>query len=210
MSFVLVLLLQLGLQLPNPDANVNVGGEIEGPYIDIDVLGQTTKVILKNGLTVIVRESNAVGLTSIITHVKVGYFDEPDRLSGISHVIEHMFFKGTPERGVGEIARQTKALGGSLDAYTYYDRTVFQAVVPSDNAVAALEIQADALWNPVFDPVELVSEIEVVLPETVAIRYARGPPGADTRRGRRVLRSVLSAFERHPGSRRSVRARRDA
>ena len=165
MYFVLALLLQLAVQLPDPDANVIVGGEIEGPYILWEVDGQTTKVILKNGLTVLVRENNAVGLTSITTHVKVGYFDEPDDLSGISHVIEHMFFKGTPERGVGEIAKQTKALGGSLGAYTYYDRTVFEVVVPADNAAAAMEIQADALWNPVFDPVELVSEIEVILQE---------------------------------------------
>ena len=136
-----------------------------GPYIFREDVGQTTKVILQNGLTVIVREQHAVPLTSVTTHVKVGYFDEPDRVSGISHVIEHMFFKGTQRRQVGQIAKETKALGGFLNAYTAYDRTVYRAVVPAANTVAAMDIQADALWNPTFDAEELAREIEVVLQE---------------------------------------------
>ena len=67
------------------------------PYTFREDQGQTTKVILQNGLTVIVREQQAVPLASITTFVKAGYFDEDDRISGISHVIEHMFFKGTVE-----------------------------------------------------------------------------------------------------------------
>ena len=125
----------------------------------------TTKVVLQNGLTVILRENTSVPLTAITTMVKAGYFDEDDRISGISHVIEHMFFKGTPSRPVGEIARETKALGGYLNAYTYYERTCYYTVVPAENAIKALEIQADALWNSSFDADELKREIEVVLQE---------------------------------------------
>jgi zinc protease len=189
MSLFLALLLQLAPQLPNPDANVNVGGEILGPYIFREDQGQTTKVILKNGLTVIVRENNAVPLTSVTTHVKVGYFDEPDRVSGIAHVIEHMFFKGTERRGVGQIAKETKALGGSLNAYTSYDRTVYHTVVPADNAAGAMAIQADALLNPVFDAEELAREIEVVLQEND--RKLDNPPA--------VVQEQLyaTAFARH-------------
>jgi zinc protease len=140
-------------------------GEILGPFTFREDQGPTTKVVLKNGLTVIVREQHATPLVSITTHVKAGYFDEEDRISGISHVIEHMFFKGTEKRPVGEIARETKALGGTLNAYTYYDRTVYYTIVPASNAVAALDIQADALWHSSFDPAELKREIEVVLQE---------------------------------------------
>src|SRR5262245_51587273 len=139
--------------------------QIEGPYMFREDQGQTTKVILKNGLTAIVREQQAVPLANITTYVKAGYFDEDDRISGISHVIEHMFFKGTATRPVGEIAKETKALGGTLNAYTYYDRTVFYTVVPASNALAALDIQADALWHSSFDEAELKREIEVVLQE---------------------------------------------
>ena len=139
--------------------------QIVEPYTFREDQGQTTKVVLKNGLTVLVREQQAIPLVSINTYVKAGYFDEDDRISGISHVIEHMFFKGTTKRPVGEIARETHALGGYLNAYTYYDRTVYHTEVPAENMEKALEIQADALWNSVYDATELKREIEVVLQE---------------------------------------------
>src|SRR5437867_8976112 len=152
MLMALILFLQVvpQLRLPEPEAN-----QIVGPYIFREDQGQTTKVILQNGLTVLIREQHAVPLASITTFVKAGYFDEADRISGIAHVIEHMFFKGTARRPVGEIARETKALGGYLNAYTYYDRTVYYTVVPSENALKALDIQADALWKSTFDAAEL-------------------------------------------------------
>src|SRR6516165_8333927 len=140
-------------------------GQIVEPYTFREDQGQTTKVILKNGLTVLIREQQAIPLVSINTHLKVGYFDEDDRISGISHVIEHMFFKGTAKRPVGEIARETRALGGYLNAFTYYDRTVYHTEVPAENMQKALEIQADALWNSTYDAAELKREIEVVLQE---------------------------------------------
>lgn len=163
LGFLLTLLQIVPVPIPLPP--LDVGGEIVGPYIFREDAGQTTKVILQNGLTAIVREENAVPLVSITTLVKAGYFDEPDSLSGISHVIEHMFFKGTRNRDVGEVARETRGLGGTLNAYTAYDRTVYHVVVPARNAVAAMEIQADALWNPLFDAQELEREVEVVLAE---------------------------------------------
>src|SRR5438045_507283 len=139
--------------------------QIVEPYTFREDQGQTTKIVLKNGLTVIIREQQAVPLTSITTYVKAGYFDEDDRVSGISHVIEHMFLKGTSKRPVGTIGRETQALGGYLNAYTYYDRTVYHTEVPAENMKKALEIQADALWNSTYDASELKKEIEVVLQE---------------------------------------------
>src|SRR5438874_1012805 len=139
--------------------------QIEGPYVSREDRGQTTKVVLKNGLISIVCEQQATPLTSITTYVKAGYFDEDDRISGIAHVIEHMFFKRTAKRGVGQIARETQGLGGYLNAYTYYDRTVYHTVVPAENTLKALDIQADALQHSAFDAGELKREIEVVLQE---------------------------------------------
>src|SRR5881396_3665771 len=139
--------------------------QIVEPYTFREDQGQTTKVVLKNGLTVLVREQQAIPLVSVNTYVKAGYFDEDDRISGISHVIEHMFFKGTQKRPVGEIARETHGLGGYLNAHTFYDRTVYDTEVEAENMKKALEIQADALWNSVYDATELKREIEVVLQE---------------------------------------------
>jgi zinc protease len=93
--FTLTLALLLQTVTPEPPQAPPEPLQIEGPYMFREDQGQTTKVILKNGLTAIVREQQAVPLANITTYVKAGYFDEDDRISGISHVIEHMFFKGT-------------------------------------------------------------------------------------------------------------------
>ena len=172
------------MSLPEPEAR-----EIVGPYIFREDRGPTTKVILQNGLTVIVREQHAVPLSAVVTYVKAGYFDESDSVSGISHVIEHMFFKGTSRRAPGEIARETRTLGGYLNAFTAYDRTAYHTVVPAGNTLQALDIQADALWNPTFDGQELQREIGVVLEENN--RKLDGPRAVTVEQ----LYSV--AFERH-------------
>ena len=67
---------------------------------------------LPNGLTVLVRRDTSAPVVAIVTYVKAGYFDETDDIVGIAHVLEHMFFKGTPARGVGQIAKETKLAGG--------------------------------------------------------------------------------------------------
>ncbi len=121
--------------------------------------------VLPNGLTLLVQPDHSAPVVAVVTHVKAGFFDEPDRWTGISHVLEHMFFKGTARRGVGVIARETKAAGGYLNAGTGYDHTSYFAVLPASGLAAALEIQADALRNSVIDPGELARELQVIIQE---------------------------------------------
>lgn len=121
--------------------------------------------VLPNGLTLLVQQEAAAPAVAVVTHVKAGFFDEPDRWSGISHVLEHMFFKGTPSRGVGAIARETKAAGGYLNASTTYDHTNYYTVLPADGLTAALDIQSDALRNSLIDPDELGRELQVIIQE---------------------------------------------
>ncbi len=123
------------------------------------------RAVLKNGMTVIVEEYPAHPVACIGTYVKAGYFDETDDVVGISHVLEHMFFKGTAKRGVGQIARDTRTLGGVLNASTIYDRTWYYSVVPAENLNKAMEIQADALQNSALDAGELKKELEVIVQE---------------------------------------------
>jgi zinc protease len=120
---------------------------------------------LSNGMKVIVREDHSANVVAIVTHVNAGYFDEPDNWIGISHVLEHMYFKGTPTRGPGVIAQQTKAAGGYLNASTIYDHTVYYTVLPSSAFEEGLDIQADALVNSVIDEQELAKELEVIIQE---------------------------------------------
>jgi zinc protease len=124
------------------------------------------RVRLANGLTVLVRRDATAPVVSIVTWVKAGYFDEPDDVVGIAHVLEHMYFKGTPTRGVGEIARATKMAGGYLNAGTIYDHTHYYTVLPASGLAAGLEVQADAYANSVIDASELARELEVIIEET--------------------------------------------
>jgi zinc protease len=120
---------------------------------------------LPNGLTLVAQRDPSAPAVAVITHVRAGFFDEPDEWQGISHVLEHMFFKGTPRRGVGKIAQETKALGGYLNASTSYDRTLYYVVLPVENLAAAIDIQADALRNATLDPGELARELRVIIEE---------------------------------------------
>ncbi|MEK7283335.1 MAG: pitrilysin family protein [Acidobacteriota bacterium] len=137
---------------------------------------RVVKEALPNGVTVLVSEDHSSPVVAINLWVRAGYFDEEDREVGISHVIEHMFFKGTPDRPrPDQIATEIKTLGGELNAGTYYDSTNYYVVLPAENYRKGLEIEADALMHPLFDADELKREIEAVIQEG---RRKKDSPGA--------------------------------
>jgi zinc protease len=123
------------------------------------------KHTLDNGLTVILKENHSSPLVSFQMWIKVGSADEQDKEAGITHFIEHMLFKGTAKRKVGEIAREVETAGGEINAFTSYDQTVFYLVIPNRYFSSGLDIIADAIQNSSFDPEELKREKEVVLEE---------------------------------------------
>jgi zinc protease len=133
------------------------------------------RTVLPNGLTVLLRRDESAPVVAIVTFVKAGYFDETDDVVGIAHVLEHMYFKGTGRRGVGEISRETKAAGGYINAGTIYDHTSYYTVVPASGFERALDIQADAYANSVIDAGELGRELEVIIQEA---RRKRDNPSA--------------------------------
>ncbi len=133
------------------------------------------RVTLANGLTVLIRREDSAPVVAIVTYVKAGYFDESDSEVGIAHVLEHMFFKGTGRRGVGEISKETKAAGGYLNAGTIYDHTSYYTVLPASSLSRGLEIQADAYSNSVIDSEELRKELEVIIQE---VKRKEDSPGA--------------------------------
>lgn len=133
---------------------------------------------LSNGLTVLIRRDPSAPVVAIVTYVNAGYFDETDDVVGIAHVLEHMYFKGTPTRGVGEIAKQTKAVGGYLNAATIYDHTSYYTVLPSSGFSHGLDVQADAYARSLIESNELARELEVIIQE--AKRKADNPPAVAT------------------------------
>lgn len=124
-----------------------------------------TKTVLENGLTLIVKEAHSAPITAIDVWVGAGSKNELPELTGISHFLEHMLFKGTPSRPVGQIAKDIEGIGGYLGGSTTLDKTHYYIVVPSKYTQLALEVEADVLKNSSFDPVEIDKERKVILEE---------------------------------------------
>jgi len=124
------------------------------------------KRILPNGLTVLVKVRKTVPVATVMTHVKTGFAHNEDKLSGIPHVYEHLFFKGSknyPNRD--DIPKLISGLGGALNAWTSFEQTVYYFRLPSENVLKGLEIMADSIKNPLLDAKEIKKEIEVVIQE---------------------------------------------
>jgi zinc protease len=136
------------------------------------------RLVLPNGLTVLLRRDDTAPVVAIVTYVKAGYFDETNDVVGIAHVLEHMFFKGTTDRPVGAISKETKSAGGYLNAGTIYDRTSYYTVLPAASFARGLDIQRDAYANSVIDAEELAKELEVIIQE--AKRKADNPSAVAT------------------------------
>ena len=123
------------------------------------------KYVLGNGLTVVIRPNPASPVVAVQAWVKAGSTTEPEERAGMSHILEHMAFKGTKRRGTADIAREVESLGGDINAYTSFDQTVYHITISGRFLENALDILSDTLENSVFDAGELAREREVVLEE---------------------------------------------
>ncbi|MEE2823113.1 MAG: pitrilysin family protein [Acidobacteriota bacterium] len=120
---------------------------------------------LTNGLTVLLREDHSVPMVSSMLWYRVGSRFEKPGITGVSHFIEHMMFKGTAQYRKGEIDRITACQGGSNNAFTSYDYTAYHFTFASDRWEAALAIESDRMINAQFDPKELELERRVIIEE---------------------------------------------
>ncbi|MDF1535390.1 MAG: pitrilysin family protein [bacterium] len=127
--------------------------------------GETLSRTLPNGFEVLVREEPTQKVVELQVWVGVGSRDEPEGKEGIAHLFEHMLFKGTTRRGVGEIARTVEAAGGGINAYTSMDHTVYHITIARNYFDTAMDVLADAVQNPTFDAGELKREKLVVVEE---------------------------------------------
>ena len=124
-----------------------------------------TLVRLKNGMGVLVREDDRFPLANIRILVHAGSAYETPAQAGISHVLEHMVFKGAGDMKAGEVAQRIEAAGGSLNAGTSFDHTTYHVEVPDSAWKLGLATVVDMTLRPTLDPRELESEKEVVLAE---------------------------------------------
>ena len=124
---------------------------------------------LANGLRVVSDPVDHVETASIGLWVDVGARCESEETNGMSHLLEHMAFKGTERRSARDIAEEIEAVGGHLNAYTSRETTAYYAKVMKEDVPLALDLLADILQHSTFDPEELERERAVVIQEIAQV-----------------------------------------
>jgi zinc protease len=150
---------------------------------------------LENGLTLIVEEDHSAPVASVQAWCATGSINEGKWMgAGLSHILEHMLFKGTQDRKAGDIARHVQDRGGYINAYTSFDRTVFWIDIPSEGVSEAVTILADAMMNSTLPEDEYVREQEVIRRE-----FAMGFDDPGRQSSQLMLSTVFSESPfRHP------------
>ena len=124
-----------------------------------------TQLQLENGLLVMLKEIHTAPLISHWLWYRVGSRDEPTGLTGVSHWVEHMQFKGTPRFPAGMLDKAISRDGGYWNALTYLDWTTYFETMPAGKIDLALQLEADRMQNSAFDPEEVESERTVIISE---------------------------------------------
>ena len=129
-------------------------------------LGNDTMLVrLKNGLTVYIIRDSRFPLVCTRLYVGTGSANETAEQAGISHVLEHMVFKGTEKRPKGQVARDVESLGGYLNAATSFDKTWYITDMPARHWKTGMDVVKDMAFHPSLDPAELEAEKDVIVSE---------------------------------------------
>jgi zinc protease len=171
-------------------ANLNPASATE-PAVMTFPPSTAKKWVLPDGLTVIVQEDRSAPVASVQAWCATGSIEEDERLgAGLSHILEHMLFKGTKTQSSNAIAQKIQDVGGYINAYTSFDRTVFWIDVPKDGVSTALGVLADAMMNSTLPPDQYLKEQEVIRRE-----FAMGFDDPDRMAGQLLF---ATAYQRHP------------
>ena len=145
-------------------------------------------VTLDNGLTIITREDHSAPVVSAQAWAMTGSIHEGRWLgAGLSHVLEHMLFKGTTTRPGSRIDQEVQEAGGYMNAYTSFDRTVYHIDVPNTGARVAIDILCDIMQHAAIPPDDLAKELDVIRRE---MDMGQDDPGR--RSGRRLFETAYS------------------
>jgi predicted Zn-dependent peptidase len=127
------------------------------------------RTVLANGLTVLSEHVPGVRSVAFGAWVRAATLHETKPVMGVSHMLEHMVFKGTPRRSAKEISLALEALGGSLDAYTSRENTAYQARILDDDLREAADVIGDLMFNPLLREDDLRLERKVILEEIAMV-----------------------------------------
>jgi zinc protease len=146
---------------------------------------------LENGLKVLIVENHKAPVATFQVWYRIGSRDEPAGKSGLSHLLEHMMFKGTPQYGPSVFSKIIQKNGGTDNAYTTQDYTVYFEIFSSDRIMLAFDLEADRMQNLTLDPKEVLSERSVVMEER-RLRYEDDPQNS------LFEEVVAAAYKVHP------------
>lgn len=139
--------------------------ESEQPSVRPSAAERTFEHMLDNGMKIVVREDHRAPVMVSQVWYRVGSSYEHAGVTGVSHVLEHLMFKGTPKVPSGEFSKLIANYGGSENAFTSYDYTGYYQVMSANNLPLSLELEADRMTNAIMPDDEFAKEIEVVKEE---------------------------------------------
>jgi zinc protease len=148
------------------------------------------RTVLPNGLTVQLKEIHTAPLASHWMWYRIGSRNEVPGKTGLSHWVEHMQFKGTPQMPAGVLDKAISRDGGMWNAFTYIDWTAYFETMPAEKIDLALRLEADRMVNSLFEPGEVESE------RTVIISEREGNENEPMFRLDEAMQ--MAAFDRHP------------
>lgn len=174
-QLVLTLLLAFSLLLPAapapardtsaPAAKAALPAAAQKEAAHKEAGGGTILTRLPNGLLVYILRDTRFPLVCTRLYVRTGSANEEPKHAGISHVLEHMVFKGTEHRPKGQVAKDVEALGGYLNAATSFDKTWYLTDMPAQHWRVGMEVVKEMAFQPTLDPAELEAEKNVVISE---------------------------------------------
>ena len=149
------------------------------------------KEVLPNGLKVLIMENRRLPIFSYYTYFDVGGRHERKGITGASHFLEHLMFKGAKKYGAGEFDSLIEGNGGFSNAYTTFDNTVYHENMPSKSLPIIIDMEADRMVNLLLEPTAFEKERQVVLEERKQ-RYENRPMG------KLFLSMMQAVFENTP------------
>jgi len=158
-----------GFDPARPAARASVLRPTESAAVTTEHDTGVFETLLPSGTRILSERIDSVRSVATGFWFRSGSAHEPRELAGISHLLEHMVFKGTARRSALELALEIEGLGGSLDAYTAHEHTSFMARVPDTELRTALDVLSDLSFEPRLSADDLVLEREVVLEEIARV-----------------------------------------
>lgn len=155
------------------------------------ITASTTEYTLKNGMKVLIVEDHKTPLAVFEVWYRVGSRNEPLGKTGMSHLLEHMMFKGTPKYGSKQFSNIIQRNGGTDNAFTTKEYTTYFQSLASDRIGISIELEADRMRNLLLDPQEVIAERNVVMEER-RMRYVDDPQNL------LYEEMVVTAFNAHP------------